>query len=206
MEIVSLLKEFKKKVNTSTSTSNSKDTNSFHCLPKKHHTKAINDGRHIQFVEDVKLVYFDWDQPVTTPKLSSLKLVQVQVDSNSMKSLCFNSSPCYLEHLFIKHYDTGHVKLEGHVLTRNISFQKIVTIRYTLTDWKTFENLNAFYINSKDTEYDRFAFFINIEVSLLQKFHDSVKVSFAIRFESDNTVYWDNNSGNDHNFKLQHIQ
>lgn len=159
--------------------------------------------RHITFVEKAKYIYFDWDLPVLSPRRCDLTLLPL---NESIKN---DQSHCLSEILFIKNYEPNFskfIRLEGSILVRNFTFEKRVSVRYTLTNWKTFTDIEAFYIASRDADWDRFAYFIKIDASLLDKVSDIVNVSFAIKYTYNNTVYWDNNSGYNYDYKLQYLQ
>ena len=78
----------------------------------------------------------------------------------------------------------------GVVRVLNICFNKIVKIRYTTDKWKTFDEINAAYINNScDGHTDRFSFNLNLENSLArffnnyQNFYNKYYIEFAIVYE-----------------------
>ena len=157
------------------------------------------DQRHISFLENVKFVYFDFDQPVLMTQQKNLELKYL----NFKKKIEQNC--CILESFKLKKYNKNVVdnliRLEGTVLVRNFAFEKSVTIRYTLTDWMTFTDIEGFFIDTLNTEWDRFVFVIKIDPIMLTS-KDYLKISFAIRYESVDRIIWDNNEGNNHQFIL----
>ena len=106
--------------------------------------------------------------------------------------------------------ETIHLKsqiISGIVRVLNICFNKNVKIRYTIDNWKTFNDIETAYINNScDGLTDRFSFNLNLEAKLAEFFNNSqnfnnlFKVEFAIVYEtkptnSENQEYWDNNYG-----------
>lgn len=159
--------------------------------------------KHIKFQDKVKYFYFDWDLPVLSPQRSDLNLQSV--NEQAIKNY---PNICVLEEMFLRNFEKARnlVKLEGYVIVRNFTFEKKLTVRYSLIDWKTFTDTDAFYINSKNSEWDRFAFFIRIDASLLAKIDNVITLSFAIKYSYGDAVHWDNNGGDNYKFKLQYLQ
>lgn len=161
--------------------------------------------KHISFHDNVKYFYFDLDLPVLSQRPKEFKLVQVNKFSNRD-----SQSICLLEEIFIQSLEKSlrrsFITLEGYIIVRNFEYEKNLTVRYTLTDWKTFTDTEAFYINSKTQEWDRFAFFIKIDADLITKIDEIISLSFAIKYSYCNIVYWDNNEGGNYKFNLDYLQ
>lgn len=118
---------------------------------------------------------------------------------------------------------TKSVIISGIIRVMNMCFNKRVSIRYTIDKWKTFNNVDASYINNScDGLTDRFNFNLNLEPFLIQNFSNydcNSSSSNAINNENPNDIneklfqlefavcyetmpneyethsYWDNNSG-----------
>ncbi|KAI0014799.1 putative phosphatase regulatory subunit-domain-containing protein [Xylariomycetidae sp. FL0641] len=87
--------------------------------------------------------------------------------------------------------------LIGSIAVANLAFQKSVTCRFTFDYWKTTSEVGAEYhheIRPKTSEitYDRFQF--SIKLSDLANL-ESKTLYFCIRYNVNNTEYWDNNNG-----------
>ena len=77
----------------------------------------------------------------------------------------------------------------GTVLVRNVSFQKCVGARHSITGWETFEDTHALWVESiEDGMYDRFQFQIDVPGV------ESYRMELAFYYNK----YWDNNEGRNH--------
>ena len=94
--------------------------------------------------------------------------------------------------------------LEGWVSVKNLSYQKKVTIRFTLNDWKTVQDVEAKY-HSSDHIFgiDRFQFSIDMKKYCPNFGITQPVVYFAVRYECDLGEFWDNNSGE--NYRVDFI-
>ncbi|CAH8554937.1 unnamed protein product [Schistosoma bovis] len=100
---------------------------------------------------------------------------------------------------------TSYIRLKGTIKIKNICYDKLVYIRLTKDNWKTFIDYPAVYSSqlssstwSNTKRYDTFIFNILIE-SNQQSFNPNDKIEFAICFiafnnHNDKTEYWDNNN------------
>ena len=175
--------------------------------------KENKDERHIKFTDNIKYFYFDWNQPVTSFNPRELKLIylnpkiehftiETNNDDDANTKYIINEKVCGLESFKLSSFaDLKFIKLEGHVLVKNFTFKKTVTIRYTLRDWKTFSDLPAYYIDSYNKEWDRFLFIVKVDSSMFTN-TDRINLSIAIRYEHDNHTHWDNNNEENHQFSL----
>lgn len=94
--------------------------------------------------------------------------------------------------------------LLGSVLVRNLSFEKLVSCRFTLDRWATFKDVSAKYSSSchqrKALEnYDRFEF--EIDFSTLPN-PASRTIILCICFASNGQLYWDNNDNANYEIPL----
>ena len=163
------------------------------------------DKRHISFLEQVKFFYFDFDQPISMPLRRELEMKNL----NYFYSKNDAQLICTLESFKLKNYNKNTIenliRLEGTVLVKNFAYEKKVTVRYSLTEWKTFSDIEGFYIDSLNNEYDRFAFVIRID-PILFTYKDHLIISLAIRYEALKTVCWDNNCELNHRFMINMVQ
>ncbi|CAH8565761.1 unnamed protein product [Schistosoma rodhaini] len=108
------------------------------------------------------------------------------------------------------HPYTSSIKLKGTIKIKNICYEKLVFLRLTKNNWKTFNDYQAIYNSqlslyntwSNIKRYDTFIFNIHIESD--QKYFDpNDKIEFAICFTALNghdhnhnnkIEYWDNNN------------
>ncbi|XP_018645403.1 protein phosphatase 1 binding protein, putative [Schistosoma mansoni] len=107
------------------------------------------------------------------------------------------------------HPYTSSIKLKGTIKIKNICYEKLVFLRLTKNNWKTFNDYQAVYNSqlslyntwSNIKRYDTFIFNIHIESD--QKYFDpNDKIEFAICFTALNhdhnhnnkIEYWDNNN------------
>jgi hypothetical protein len=132
---------------------------------------------------------------------------------------CFEQpaiKPDFFKNLNEKKVSLETIHLKSHLIcgvvrVLNICFNKNVKIRYTTDKWKTFEDVNAAYINNScDGHTDRFSFNLNLENNLVkffnnsQNFYNKYNIEFAIVYEtstattSENECYWDNNYGSNY--------
>ncbi|CAO3639328.1 unnamed protein product [Cunninghamella blakesleeana] len=103
--------------------------------------------------------------------------------------------------------------LYGQVTVKNMGYEKLVEIRYTLDGWHTFDNVQAQYQYSKGNHLDVFNFDVNIEPAMEDRGYVRCTVDMAIRYlvkttnEKGDQVeeeYWDNNNG--YNYQIQIVE
>lgn len=188
------------KANASASTSNLYNLNCLNIKKKPFLVKCI-DTRHIKFKETVKCIYYDPELPAVKPRPYFLKQVHLNIPSSlNLDNLC------NLESLKLAKYQNGSdlIQLEGQILVKNMCYKKRITIRYTLTDWRTFSDTDAFFVNSIDAKQDRFMFTLRVNKSLLDNTNETVGITFALKYEFQDIVYWDNNNGDNFQFILHY--
>ncbi|EGG13086.1 carbohydrate-binding module family 21 [Melampsora larici-populina 98AG31] len=95
--------------------------------------------------------------------------------------------------------------LKGQVQVKNLSFQKLVAIRFTFDGWQTVSEVMAEHQESiKDGQFDRFSFSIRL-VDQLARIEER-KMFIAIRFTSDGREIWDNNSGLNYDLRFKKVR
>ena len=110
----------------------------------------------------------------------------------------YNEARLHLKHVCVVAFGLiGARNIFGAIAVRNISFEKIVTVRLTFNNWKTFENVPAKFTQQEyDGVIDRFLFIFPIA----QDFIAGSSVKFAACYHVNEKEYWDNNEGS--NYKL----
>ncbi|XP_046570801.1 protein phosphatase 1 regulatory subunit 3G-like [Haliotis rubra] len=150
----------------------------------------------------------------TPPKVPASALADLRVgleeDRRGMGSrfltACF-SQPGASEN-FMKKVLAQKVSLENAVITgmtitgvirvANISFNKMVRVRYSTNNWATFHDIAASYVqNSCDGPTDRFSFSIVAPAN----FDVGSRLEFAVSYAASCTVFWDNNEGRNYVFE-----
>ncbi|XP_040291857.1 protein phosphatase 1 regulatory subunit 3D [Bufo bufo] len=90
--------------------------------------------------------------------------------------------------------------ISGTIRVMNLAFEKMVSVRYSFTNWKTHFEVRAIWQNSDDTAVpntDVFAFVIPLPPFLQQI---CSMVQFAIKYQVGSKDYWDNNYGKNYTF------
>lgn len=91
--------------------------------------------------------------------------------------------------------DNANLIVLGIVRVANVDYHKSVTVRYTLNNWLTLDELQATYIcNSCDGPTDRFSF----AVSLPESIEAGMCLQFALKFVAGGMTFWDNNLGSNY--------
>jgi hypothetical protein len=107
-----------------------------------------------------------------------------------------NSKNVFVESIFLS---VDKNNLIGNVAVKNLTFEKHVSIRYSLDNWKTVTEISAEYNPDvrrklKVLGYDRFTFSLNL-CDFPQHYTKSV-LFFCVKFADGNgRVFWDNNNG-----------
>ncbi|XP_064508280.1 protein phosphatase 1 regulatory subunit 3B isoform X1 [Pseudopipra pipra] len=116
-----------------------------------------------------------------------LDFVQPSVDYLAFRNRLETDCVC-LENCVLKERS-----VVGTVKVKNLAFEKTVKIRMTFDTWKSFVDYPCQYV--KDTyggsDRDTFSFDINLPEGIQS--HE--RVEFAISFECNGKMYWDNNRG-----------
>ncbi|XP_028392128.1 protein phosphatase 1 regulatory subunit 3B-B-like [Dendronephthya gigantea] len=82
--------------------------------------------------------------------------------------------------------------LMGTIKVRNITYEKLVFVRCSFDNWKSFEDVNGSYVPlSYDGNFDRFSFAITVPNTI----KNGEKIEFAVcyRTTSPDNEFWDNN-------------
>lgn len=122
--------------------------------------------------------------------------------------------PVFLERIFLT---VDKKYLLGHVAVKNLSYEKAITVRYTLDDWCTIIEIPTIYVPDvpsvlKINNYDRFIFKIPLD-SLFNSFRSHQRFNsndrrqdnvynLCIRYNVPGNEFWDNNDGANYLIKL----
>lgn len=101
----------------------------------------------------------------------------------------------------IQDMSNNKLLIEGRCRALNISFHKVVTIRYTFDLWRTYQETTAEFresIASTSNTWDRFSFHIPVEADK----RNTQSLYLALKYTVDDVEYWDNNSGANYELKV----
>jgi Carbohydrate/starch-binding module (family 21) len=91
--------------------------------------------------------------------------------------------------------------IHGHVKVRNLAFQKSVAVRFTFDDWHTISEVTAKHEQSLNAgNFDRFSFLIRIHNIL--SMIENKSLLLAVRYSVNGLELWDNNGGQNYQFKF----
>lgn len=93
----------------------------------------------------------------------------------------------------IEHMVNNKVIVEGRCRALNLSFHKIVSIRYSFDLWRSYQETTGEFresIASTSNTWDRFSFQIPVEAK-----QNIQTIYLALRYTVDDQDYWDNNNG-----------
>ncbi|CAO3660360.1 unnamed protein product [Rhizopus stolonifer] len=81
--------------------------------------------------------------------------------------------------------------MEGQCRAMNLSYQKLVSVRYTFDLWHSYQEVTGEFKESiPSTTWDRFSFSIPIQTKDVPQ-----TIHLALRYSVNGQEYWDNNSG-----------
>lgn len=90
--------------------------------------------------------------------------------------------------------------IEGRCRAANLSFHKVVTVRYTFDLWRTYQETTGVFresIASTSNTWDRFVFNIPVQAKQTPQ-----TIYLALRYTVDNQEFWDNNNGMNYEMML----
>lgn len=93
----------------------------------------------------------------------------------------------------VEHMKANKFILQGRCRAANLSFHKLVSIRYTFDLWRTFSETTGDYresIASTSNTWDRFYFSIPVEAK-----QSTQTIYLALRYTVGDQEFWDNNNG-----------
>jgi len=92
--------------------------------------------------------------------------------------------------------ETKRDHIVGYVRVANRAFEKRVFVRYTLDNWETSLEVEAYWVETVAEKTDKFIFVIPFRTDW------TGNIEFAIRYEVRGVQYWDNNEDNNHVVKI----
>lgn len=100
--------------------------------------------------------------------------------------------------VLLENVESDEFSLFGFVRVLNIAFEKSVSVRYTLNNWRTFMDILALYVpQSSDGVTDRFSFKLIVPTFL----DNGGTLQFAIKYSVEGEEHWDNNYGKNYKVK-----
>ncbi|XP_068006145.1 protein phosphatase 1 regulatory subunit 3D [Melanerpes formicivorus] len=107
------------------------------------------------------------------------------------------SSRLQEQQVCLERVTSSDLGISGTIHVHNIAFEKMVSVRYTFNQWKSFCELCAQWHSSipeknGQNQVDVFTFFLHVPPFLLQL---CSVVQFAVRYQVNGQEYWDNNRG-----------
>jgi hypothetical protein len=106
-----------------------------------------------------------------------------------------------------RYYPSHPTVLHGTVLVKNICFEKIVCVRFSLDEWQTTNEVGATWessVSESEGRWDRFEF--NIDLSTIRNLLTR-RLLLAVRYnalcQEGGGEYWDNNSGLNYCFAFE---
>lgn len=96
--------------------------------------------------------------------------------------------------------------VNGIISVMNLTFEKKISVQYTLNKWATENKCEARYSKKDCDNSDKFVFQITLKETDFPHFqlNEDRTMMFAIRYETGNgRVYWDNNYGQDYRLKCK---
>lgn len=110
-----------------------------------------------------------------------------------------NTNKVCLEKVIITQYYDGNPIVSGTVRVRNEHYNKVVYVRYTTDQWRTYGEVLAKYIeNSCDGYSDKFSFVLYTQTWGLAPLKT---VAMCLRYVTNGQEYWDSNNGKNYMFQ-----
>lgn len=87
--------------------------------------------------------------------------------------------------------------ISGNIALKNLNYKKIVRVRISEDNWKTYTDIDAkYWYSSKDNSVNYWNFNYNTK-------SNTKKVQFAVCYEVNGTQYWDNNFGSNYTLSIR---
>ncbi|XP_071118244.1 glycogen-binding subunit 76A-like [Haliotis cracherodii] len=164
-------------------------------------------GLDLNFVKNIGNV--DIPPKVPASALADLRVGLEQdrrATGSSFLTACFSQPGArddFRKKVFAQKVCLENAMIEGMTITgvirvANISFNKLVQVRYSTNSWATFHDIAASYVlNSCDGPTDRFSFSIVAPAV----FDVGFRLEFAISYSTSSAVFWDNNDSMNYVFE-----
>jgi hypothetical protein len=105
------------------------------------------------------------------------------------------------------YYHTISQQIVGFVAVQNIAYEKWVTVRFTIDDWKLSKDIPSSYVPSSQAahrNYDLFRFEISPgEAQLLPNTTTPIRMQFCICYVVAGKECWDNNGGENYTLNIE---
>jgi hypothetical protein len=161
-------------------------------------------SKNLSFSNDAESVYFDFKLPSNL--ILTLERYLTPLDEKKLgfriahTNIIASEHPALIEHLSVIN---GRI-LSIPILVKNYGHAKTITIHYTYDNWRTMNDQQALFdksiitsenVTSDHLGKDRFKVDLNLDLNL-----KNCDLQFAVKYEVNKQVYWNNNSG--FNFKI----
>jgi hypothetical protein len=90
----------------------------------------------------------------------------------------------------------NQIGVHGDIMIKDINPNKIVTVRYTTDNWKTYKDINA----NKDSYYQPYD---DMELWTFDIMEKAENYKFAIKYEVNGHTYWDNNFDENYSYDIK---
>ena len=101
----------------------------------------------------------------------------------------------------VESIDLVGTTIEGMVRVRNLAFEKLIAVRFTLDKWQTTSEVIARYKDTvQDGTFDRFMFSIKLADILYRAVEKTLYV--AVRYSVAGREIWDNNNGQNYQVRF----
>lgn len=171
-----------------------------------------------------KICLFEENQsPSETPSFDQLNypIFKVEYSQWPIVTLSKHQQNVQLKR-FLKIQQDGSI-LHGQVVVRNLGYEKVVEIRYSVDGWQTVRNTQATYLHGRGS-MDMFVFDLDLQHSMADRGHLRVIIDMAVRYtvrvtdndyiarqkehhhyhHNEEATFWDNNDG--HNYQIQIVE
>ncbi|KAI8887328.1 carbohydrate-binding module family 21 protein [Backusella circina FSU 941] len=93
--------------------------------------------------------------------------------------------------------------IKGSILVRNLALDKLVSVRYTMDNWKTVHDVEGLFFGPyiKNPAFDVYEF-VMLEIGLRDAGEMRGKIELAIQVTADGIDYWDNNNGLNYQIRI----
>ncbi|XP_028262238.1 protein phosphatase 1, regulatory subunit 3Db [Parambassis ranga] len=191
-------------------------------LPPSAERKKEHRNLQVRFVDSLGLdleevkVFKDHDNPLIPQHVMFRLLMSSELVFGRSPELSLPYfKPCFSENMgaqpdFLKRLHAQSVCLRqvliseqgitGTIEVLNLAYEKVVTVHYSFTNWRTHTDKAASWVSSRHCdppETDIFRFHLPVPPFILQP---GAILEFAICYHVKGCDYWDNNNG--HNYKL----
>ncbi|XP_073680868.1 protein phosphatase 1 regulatory subunit 3B-like [Garra rufa] len=167
--------------------------------------KQVSFADHKGLALTVVKIFSEFDDPIDIPTTieqfffsSSLTLSEgtdkltLDFDQPSADYLKFRQR-VENDHICLEHCMLKDKSIVGTIKVKNISFEKSVKLRITFDTWKSHTDIECQYVKDTYTGSNRDTF--SFEASLPDQVPAHERIEFAICYEVNGVMLWDNNQG-----------